>query len=170
MALCAARTISIMKQLSTGVSAKAMTVMKILPSELGVDSVEWRPLLEVFSDDLPSPQLWEMEVTRWKSQMTQRQELSTIAQTLPHCDRDIYPNIARMLEIAATWPVTTCECERTFSCMRRLNTYLRATQTVDRYDALAMIHIHRDREVDIDRVINTFARLHPRRMELATIL
>jgi hypothetical protein len=40
----------------------------------------------------------------------------------------------------------------------------------DRMNGLAMMHIHYAAEGNIDTVINTFARQHPRRMQFADIL
>jgi len=35
---------------------------------------------------------------------------------------------------------------------------------------LALLHIHYNMDIDFDEIIRRFARLHPRRMELANIL
>jgi hypothetical protein len=40
----------------------------------------------------------------------------------------------------------------------------------ERLDSLALINIHCDLAIDIDQVIDTFTRLQPRRMELASLL
>ena len=49
------------------------------------------------------------------------------ASSLKACDPDDFPNLYMLLKIAATLPVTTCECERSISTMRRLNNYMRCT-------------------------------------------
>ena len=90
--------------------------------------------------------------------------------TLWVCYKDLYPNIHKMLTIAVTWPVSSCEYERSFSGLRRLNTYLRATQTSERLDSLALIHIHRSHQYDMEELIDRFSRMHPRRMELTNVL
>ena len=46
------------------------------------------------------------------------------AASLKACDPDDFPNLYS-LKIAATLPVTSCECERSISKMRRLNNYMR---------------------------------------------
>ena len=33
-----------------------------------------------------------------------------------------------------------------------------------------LLHIHYNMEIDLDKIIRQFAKLHPRRMELANIL
>ena len=39
-------------------------------------------------------------------------------------------------------PLSSCACESSASVLRRLNTYLRCTQTEQRLSALALIHMH----------------------------
>lgn len=43
------------------------------------------------------------------------------------CDPTIFPNISVLLQIACTLPVTSCECERSASALRRLNKYMQAS-------------------------------------------
>ena len=40
----------------------------------------------------------------------------------------------------------------------------------ERLTSLALLHLHRDIDIDIPEVIDEFARRHPRRMELLNIL
>ena len=40
----------------------------------------------------------------------------------------------------------------------------------DRMSSLAALNVHRDYEFDIDEVVDSFAREHPRRMKLIDIL
>jgi hypothetical protein len=47
---------------------------------------------------------------------------------------------------------------------------MRSTMAEDRINGLAMLHIHYNLEVDVDVIIDQFARLHPRRMEFIDIL
>lgn len=128
-------------------------------------------MLTTFRDDMPSPEVFPTELKRWKCFCAGLEEKpETLQATIKICDKDLYPNIFKILKICCTWPVTTCECERSFSSIRRLNSYLRSTQTGDRLDNLAMISIHRDMNVDINSVIDAFAKLQSRRMELGDVL
>ena len=78
--------------------------------------------------------------------------------------------IAECLKIFSTLPITTCECERNVSALRRLKTYLRSTMSQTRLTRLALLHIQYNMDIDFDEIIRRFARLRPRRMELANIL
>lgn len=95
---------------------------------------------------------------------------NTISTSLVETDSDIYPNIYYLLCILAVLPITTCEAERTVSCLRRLKTYMRSAMGQGRLTGLALMHIHRNMDVNIDDIVQTFAIEHPRRMQLVNIL
>ena len=67
-------------------------------------------------------------------------------------------------------PVTSAECERSFSTLERLKTYLRSAMTTERQSGPAMMNIHYGRAIDIDEIVNIFATQHPRRLLLTDIL
>jgi hypothetical protein len=69
-----------------------------------------------------------------------------------------------------TLPITSCENERSVSSLRRLKTYLQSTMAEDSLNGLALLHIHRSIELDVERVIDLFARRQTRRMALVDIL
>ena len=80
----------------------------------------------------------------------------------------LYQNIFVILKLIAALPVTSCECERSASVLRRLNNYMRASMGKGRLSNLAMLHIHYDKEISMDDVIDRYCRLHPRRIEMDT--
>ena len=71
---------------------------------------------------------------------------------------DSYPNIYVLLKILGTIAVTSCECERSGSVLKRLNIYLQASMGQNRLSALALILMHITSDVDIDsnRVLKIF--------------
>ncbi|XP_046564478.1 uncharacterized protein LOC124273284 [Haliotis rubra] len=62
-------------------------------------------------------------------------------------------------------PVTSASSERSFSAMRRINTYLRSTMGDVRMSSLALIHVHRDMSVNTLRVIEQFAARKTRHVD-----
>ena len=86
---------------------------------------------------------------------------STAAAAIKMCDKDMYPNISTLLQIACTIPVTSCECERSASVLRRLNNYMRASMGKERLTWLALLHIHYDMHIDLDNVVSLFSKKHP---------
>ena len=59
-------------------------------------------------------------------------------------------------------PVTSCECERSFSALRMLKTYTRSTMVAERLNGLALFHVLKDIIVNIDKVIDLYAMKNQR--------
>ena len=55
--------------------------------------------------------------------------------------------------------------ELSFSVLRRLKTYVRSTMNNDRLSSLALIHIHLDFSVDLDKVMEKFVSAKTRRTD-----
>ena len=56
------------------------------------------------------------------------------------------------------------------SALRRLNTYLRSTQSEDRLAAAALIHVNYATPVDVNQVCKLFMQKHPRRIEAPSLI
>ena len=128
--------------------------------------------MESYGQDIESPELLPAEIRRWKARylsMPENLKPASPAQAIEDCDRDLFPNVFTLLQLACTIPVTSCECERSASALRRLHNYMRASMTTTRLSTLALIHIHYDDKVDLDEAVSLFAKLHPRRIELDTL-
>ena len=69
-----------------------------------------------------------------------------------------------------TVPVTSGECERSFSSLRRLKTYMRSTMQQERLTSLALLAIHRGFNHDIESIVSKFAMNRPRKIALVNIL
>ena len=67
-----------------------------------------------------------------------------------------------------TIPVTSATAERSFSVLKRIKTYLRATMGQERLTHLAVLSIERElsKNIDLDLVIDRFDAMHPRRLQL----
>ena len=83
-------------------------------------------------------------------------------------DSMMFPSLRAILQVALTIPVSSCSCERSFSALRRLHTWLRSTMGQERLNELAVLSIERELVGDIteDEVIDEFARLKSRRHTL----
>ena len=151
----------------------AASLFGIVPSLYCSKEVNFDDALEKYASDLPSPALFATEFKRWKARyerMSHDLRPTTPAQAIKDCDPDMFPNICVLLRIACTLPVTSCECERSASVLRRLNNYMRASMEKDRLSNLAPLHIHYNTEVDCDKVVDLYSRLHLRRMELDSLI
>ena len=126
--------------------------------------------LEFYENDLPFPHVVDVELLRWKRKWcsTADADLPTSAvQTLAACDREFFPNIHTLIRILYKLPMTSAECERSLSALRRLKTYLRSTMSSERESGLALMNINYHRGINIEEVMNTFAQQQPRRLLFA---
>ena len=136
----------------------SVTAVKLLgiPSILcSSKPVDLSGCISQYSSDLPCPELFDMEIQRWKNrymQIKHKERPSSAADAIKECDK-----------------VTSCECERSAGGLRRLNNFMRASMGKDHLSNLALLHIH-DFCIDLDKVIDSFAKLHTRRLEFENIL
>ena len=65
-------------------------------------------------------------------------------------------SIKVLLQIFLTIPVSTCTCERSFSAMRRLKTYLRSMLTAQHLNQISVLHVHKQitRNIDLEKLMN----------------
>ena len=85
-----------------------------------------------------------------------RQNDNKEVQTLAASDRDFFRNIHTLIHIFCTLPITSAKCERSFSALRRLKTYLRSAMSSERESGLASLNIDYNGDINIEEVINTF--------------
>ena len=91
----------------------------------------------------------EAELSRWKQQFTdmlEKEKPKTANQALIQCSARVYPAISKILTIFLTIPVGSVSCERSFSGLRRLKLWTRASMSEERLSGLAMLMIHRESE------------------------
>ena len=127
----------------------------------------------MYKADLINPDIIDHEITLW---MTRWEDLpksqcgSTLTTAIKGSDEDHFLNIFVLLKIICTLPVTSCECERSFSAMRRHCTWLCSTMKTERLTALAIMNIHREVEVDYEKVVQQFLQLHPRKLDKSNLI
>ena len=149
----------------------ASSLLGIVPSVCCTREVCVDKAIDQYTPDLPSPELFPSEMRRWKQRYIKMPcNIRPSSPAVKDCDADLFPNIHILLRIICTIPVTSCECERSASCLRCLNNYMRASMGKSRLSSLALLHIHYDHEVDLDEVVDCYARLHPRRLELDSLI
>ena len=78
-----------------------------------------------------------------------------------------YPGIYVAAKTLLTYPVSACAAERSFWSMKRLKTPLRNTMTDDRLSSLPILHIHKEKEINVaENVLDQFAQHNERRLAL----
>ena len=55
-------------------------------------------------------------------------------------------------------PASSCDADRSFSALRRLNTWIRNSKTQRRLNAIMICNIHKEKlqEIDIDDILKSF--------------
>ena len=150
----------------------------IVPSVfLSCSGVSWKvkfmKFVKIYESDLPYPRQMSTEIDLWEKFWKENYSSpipSSISESLAVIDQVAFPNILTMLRILGVSPVTSCECERSISALRRLKTWLRSTMGEDRLNGLALMHINNDVKVETDKVVDIFARENKTRMRLADII
>ncbi|XP_046844762.1 52 kDa repressor of the inhibitor of the protein kinase-like [Xenia sp. Carnegie-2017] len=123
----------------------------------------------LFLDDLPNPKALDSELDLWQKYWESSSTTclpENVSSTLKSVNFPGFENIKVLLKILGTIPVTSCECERSFSALRRLKNYTRSTMAADRLNGLALLYIHQDINPDKEKIIDLFAK-DKRRIELA---
>ena len=79
--------------------------------------------------------------------------------------KQMFTEVAKLLCVFLTIPVTTSTAERSFSALRRLKTYLRSTMTQVRLNNVMIVHIHKARtdEINVFSIAEKFISVNDRR-------
>lgn len=59
-------------------------------------------------------------------------------------NKEAFPNLYKLLQIAITIPISSATCERSFSSMRRIKNWLRTSMLQQRFSDLSILNIERD--------------------------
>ena len=75
--------------------------------------------------------------------------------------KSAFPTLFKLLHIALTIVVSTAECERSFSALKRIKTYLHSTMLNERLCDLAILSVEKEisKNLALDEVIDLFAAM-----------
>ena len=153
---------------------QSASIQRLLPTNIkpdsSVDDIE--RAVTFYKEDLPNADLVDEEFHIWKSRwlsIPKQDRPKTLSESMKHCPVSL-PNTYTLLKLFATLPLSSCSCERSASTLRRLNSYLRCTQTEDRLSALALIHCNYNESIDVNSVCKLFVEKYPRRIGCANML
>ena len=136
-----------------------------------IDNLE--QALDFCIEDLPNADLVDEEYHLWKFRwlsIPKQERPQTLSDSMKHCCLESLPNIHTLLKLFATLPPSSCSCEHSASSLRRLNNYLRCTQTEKRLSALALIHSNYHESVDIACICKLFVEKYAGRIECANVV
>ena len=136
-------------------------------SENYLDFEALKPLVDLYSSKLPSEDSLKLELVHAANVVKQtnpnaKTNMDTIAVLTPL--KPAFPGILQLLNIVQTIAVTSSSCERTFSSLKRIKTYLRSTMGDERLSSLSVLSIERDLSSDIQMsdVLDNFANSNRR--------
>ena len=141
----------------------------VLCSEKFKENVENSPILEEYEEDLINRDVVDQELLLWLRKwlaVASKDRPDILVKEIKKCDEERFLNLFVLLKMACTFLITSGECERSFSAMRRLKTWLRASMKTKRLGSVAIMDIHRQEEVDYKHVSKLFFQLHLRKINL----
>ena len=148
---------------------KAVKTLNLLPSNL--DNLEQQTvesIFELFETDMPSPDNFSKEVKLWnQTWRDEEKKPNSITDTLRMrivFSPKMFPNINAILHLLLLHSVTSCGVERSNSSLKFVKSAERSTMGEDRFNALVLLFVHKDIPLDLDKIIDAYAKKHPRRM------
>ena len=69
---------------------------------------------------------------------------------------NVIPEFIRLVRIILTIPVSTATCERSYSALRRLKDFLRNILNVDHLNNVAIMNMHKNINLNLDKLLNDF--------------
>ena len=140
----------------------AMRISALLPGY--IEKYEFRDIEEIvtfYQNCCPYLNIevrgeYDRWLLKWKKIAKIKRPICPV-EALAECDQDFYPAINSYLKIYCCLPTTTASSERTFSTLKYFKNYLRSTISEERLNGLARLYIHKDIEVNIEEVIDTFS-------------
>ena len=103
--------------------------------------------------------IWE---DHWKNSV--KGSGNIVSSTLKQITFPSFQIIKRALRILGTMPVTSSICEMSFSSMKLLQTYIRATMTNNRLNALVLLYVHPNIHPSSEEVLQKYAEIGLHRM------
>lgn len=154
-----------------GRSASALNALHLIPSNNNrITDHHIKEIQQCFQDDMPCPFTFKQEVRTWVQQWSGHAEKpDKIATTLQRLSEEglsekLFPNIVVILRTLLTLPATSASVERANSALKYVKNVYRSSMSEDRLNALILMYVHKDIQLDYDKIIDIYANRHARRM------
>ena len=141
--------------------------MYLIPKNLqDMSSVHRDNIFQFFEWALPSPQTFNQELDVWKQMWHDVVDDApdTLQTSLAACEQKLFPNIFLCLYLLMVVPVSTAATERSHSGLQIVKTKLQSTMGQQRLNALMLLYIHKDIQINYPNIIDIYANRYPRRM------
>ncbi|XP_050321353.1 zinc finger MYM-type protein 1-like [Bactrocera neohumeralis] len=116
-----------------------------------------------FSSEIES---FKFQATTLMSEATDMNHLNVLEKIFDLSLEDVYPNITTALRIFLCMPVTTATCERSFSKLKLIKSYLRSSLGQERLANISILSIEKDTttRLNFDKIIDLFAEAKSRKV------
>ncbi|XP_065680486.1 uncharacterized protein LOC136094473 [Hydra vulgaris] len=120
--------------------------------------------------NLPAPEftseveLWQCKCLRMKDEKGITSLPTDLSVAFDLCDQVQYPITHKLFKIIKTCPVSVASAERSFSTLRRIKNWLRTRMTENRLVGLALLDVHKEIPVNVEKVIDRFANSGNRKL------
>ena len=113
-------------------------------------------------DGLTLPIQLEMFKQTYKAESLHEAKVSY--RSMENAVRSLFPQVLILLKLLLVCPVSSCECERSFSALRRLKTWLRTTMTQRRLNHISICHVHQEQLDNVN--VHELAKLFVQKSEI----
>ncbi|XP_050531022.1 52 kDa repressor of the inhibitor of the protein kinase-like [Daktulosphaira vitifoliae] len=74
-------------------------------------------------------------------------------------NKSTFPNLYKLFNVALTLPISSATCERSFSAMKKIKTWLRNSMTQDKFTNVSILYIEKDisKNINVEEILNLFA-------------
>ncbi|CAC5365713.1 unnamed protein product [Mytilus coruscus] len=163
----------LIQQLDMRFGQEAVSIVRalsILPSRVHLISQEMENDIYVYYNaDMPSPETFSQEMKIWKSiwenQPDKPESITSTLTDVSACPT-LFPNIMTVLFLLALTSVTSSSTERYNSSLKLIKNDLRSTMKEDGLNAPLLLYVHRDINLDYDKIIDDYAMRNPRKTVL----
>lgn len=69
---------------------------------------------------------------------------------------NVFPSLFKLFQVALSLPISSATCERSFSAMRKIKTWLRTSMLQDRFNNSSILYIENDLNIDVEKIIDIF--------------
>jgi len=150
---------TIIKELNNRFSSESLSMANAIDHFLKLNTIDSDPFIHHYQTLLNiDSSLLKAEMIVAKNCLSK--ETWELDELIKVANNSVLPNLWKMLKVALILPVTTATCERSFSSMRRIKTWLRSSMEQHRFDSLALLSIEKDilKDINKEKMLDEFAK------------
>ena len=136
------------------------------------DSCNLSEIVQFYASDFRSVDVLGTQLTLLRSAMKDEdinlKSILLYLQSLSSEQREYFAEVIKLVKLILVMPATNATSERSFSALRRLKTWLRATEAQQRLNWCMVLHVHKDRtdKLEIADLANEFVSRNASRMHI----